>query len=614
MASRVLATSGGDHTTLADWASWATNPANFGGAANWDDPTNGGDQILRVANSTFTFTSSQVLDLDALVTATYYKATVRPNTEGSVTYVGAKVAADGTLNLSSVDKNPRFSNSGYSHAYMVDLSSCTAVEWRFEGLAFILANHRTGCLRFASGATRHVYIDRCIFADRTGGGEPVFNGGPTGAAAGRIHLRSCVVDCLDNVNGMVFWQACSGAFILGNTIRIGSGGTTFLTGAGSQIAVKAYGNAIYHTSDGSSAFTGTGISAADFPTNYNVSNLTGTNWTSDFDSAGDVNNSTIANMFVSSTNQYPKSAGALHGVVSWAGLPSDVQAVWPTLDFIGNTVTQSGSFSAGAFYVAGTTTYNETISDGATNDHSFTIAGTFVPTLSDATTGAESFLAGLSISMSLSDSVTSAESVSAAVTFGPVLSEVGAAGESHATTAVMQPTTSDSGTAGESYATTVAFAATIVDSGAGAESFGAAATLIATLTDAGSGGESFIGGLLLSEGFTDSATAAESLTYSLIFGAVLSDSSLVGESFGAAATFAANFLDALSAGDSFVGGMVFSETITAGGTTGESFADLLALYGIFSVLTVVSTVGRIELVSSGPASVFSDVTEQPSRA
>ena len=356
MASRVLGP-GGDHPNLKDWEAWVTNPANFPETGNWDAATNGGEQILRVADQGILFTSLQALDLDALVTATNHKVTIRPNFEGGATAVGAKVAADGSINLATVDKNPSLYNQFYNHQYVIDISNTSNVEWHIQDITIRAGQHRTGLIRFPGNPTRHIYIDRCLLYDRSGGGEPNFNGGPVGAAAGRIHIRSCFIDCTDNTHGMVVWWYASGIRLLGNTIRIWPSNTTAMTQAwnpGDQLPVDVYGNVFYlPTADGDTNFTATTISAASFPSNFNVSNLTGANWTSDFDGAGDVNNSTRASMFVSSTNQYPKENGALHGVVTWSGLPAVIQAVWPDKDFLGATITKSGAFSAGAIYVPG---------------------------------------------------------------------------------------------------------------------------------------------------------------------------------------------------------------------------------------------------------------------
>jgi hypothetical protein len=50
--------SGGNHTSLEDWEAWVNDVGNFGAAANWDDPTNGGHQIVRVADQAIVFGTS----------------------------------------------------------------------------------------------------------------------------------------------------------------------------------------------------------------------------------------------------------------------------------------------------------------------------------------------------------------------------------------------------------------------------------------------------------------------------------------------------------------------------------------------------------------------------
>lgn len=352
MASRLLALSGGDHTTLEDWEAWVTNPANFGASANWDDPTNGGEQILRVADQQIIFTSLQALDLDALVTATNYKVTIRPNYEGGVTSVGAKVAADGIFDAGTVDKTPRLVNSGYNHQFVLDISNTSTVEWYIEGLTIRPAHHRSGSIAFPANPTRNIYVDRCIVADRTPGGASVFIGGPQPTAVGRVYVRSCLLDSSDDV--AMLWNNASGVFLLGNTIRVGTPVSPFIhRSGGGQLLVHVYGNAIYYVIDGSTAFEGTNMWVpSDFVTGYNVANMSGASWTSDFSGVGNVSNSTIAGMFVSATNQYPKAGGALADAVTWSGLPPSIQAAWPDFDFFGVAIAKSGTFSAGAIYLA----------------------------------------------------------------------------------------------------------------------------------------------------------------------------------------------------------------------------------------------------------------------
>lgn len=356
MASRLLALSGGDHTTLADWAAWVTNPVNFGTSGNWNDPTNGGDQILRVANTAFSFGAQQALSINALVTATYYKVTIRPNTEGGVTEVGAKVAADGTLNVSSVSKTPSFGFTG-SHQVILDISGTTAVEWTIQGIGFFPGQHRMGAVRLPTSTTRNIYFDRCILVDRSGGNIACIWEGPTTAGSGRAYFRSCVIDARDSSFGGPITGNGSGTYFLGCTIQLQAGTSTAFHVTGTNVSpLYVYGCAIYAIDAGSATYSGTNASAANFQQNYNVSNITGAAWTDDFTGAGNVSNSPIPEMFVGAADQYPKNpAGSLLGVVNWSGLPPGVQSVWPDKDFLGTTITRSGTFSAGAICLSAST-------------------------------------------------------------------------------------------------------------------------------------------------------------------------------------------------------------------------------------------------------------------
>lgn len=351
MASRLLKASGGDHTTIADWEAWVSDTANFGGT-NWDDTGgNGGDQTLRFANETFNFASNDI-DADALVTATYFKITFRPDTENSVTSVGEKVEADGTLPIATVSKTPQVTTSS-THARVINLTSSPNAEWHIEGLHLAADNAiRRGALQVPTQPTKDVYIDRCILTDKQQGNHAVINGGGNGSHAGKIYIRSCVMYGVDTAIGVTIYRLASNVYMLGCTIRH-ENNATLITGASSnQNPVKVYGCAFYEGTDGQNRIA-TNIAAANFDSDYNVANFNGTNWTDDFAGAADVSNSTIANMFVGSADQNPKVGGSLESVVSWSGLPADVQAAWPDTDFYGNTITKSGTFSAGAIYVPG---------------------------------------------------------------------------------------------------------------------------------------------------------------------------------------------------------------------------------------------------------------------
>lgn len=359
MASRHLKASGGDHPTMADWEAWVTDPANFGGT-DWDDTTsgNGGDQILRFADEIFTEIAN-TLTVGALATATYYKVTFRPNTEGGVTSVGEKMLADGVVNLSTVTKTPSIRTQD-AHQFALDVFGSPSIEWHIEGLQIdsTALGHRRGGVRFSNAPTRDSYLDRCFLRDMSGGGGNMIYGGDPGvfggggaANGGKIYVRACT---MANSDAFQLWWDASAAYMLGCTVRMDR--DTLFDGASewwhTQFDVKAYGNAFYSDTEPGSRIA-INFSAAKFFSDYNVSNFTNTDWTTYFDGAADLNGSTRAAMFVSTTDHNPLVGGTLDGAVDWASLPADVQAAWPDTDFYGATITKSGTLTAGAIYLEG---------------------------------------------------------------------------------------------------------------------------------------------------------------------------------------------------------------------------------------------------------------------
>jgi hypothetical protein len=134
-------------------------------------------------------------------------------------------------------------------------------------------------------------------------------------------------------------------------------GYKFITRSTNHHPYKCYGNAIVSPTDGATVQLGSDVwrGLNLWETGFNVSNINSANWLWYFNGPGDVNNSTMANMFVSTTNFYPKSNGALSNAVTWELLPKEIQDLWPDTDFLGNTIVKFGNFSAGAIYVAGNT-------------------------------------------------------------------------------------------------------------------------------------------------------------------------------------------------------------------------------------------------------------------
>lgn len=351
MASRLLASSGGDHTTIADWEAWVTDAANFN-STDWDDTMsgNGGDQTLRFAGETFAL-NQNVIDADALATATYFKVTFRPNTEGSVVPVGQQIETDGTMNIPTLTaKTPRV-QVVENHFWSLDLTDSPNVEWHIEDLFLGADNaHRHGCIKFPTAPQKDVYLDRCFLRDNFGGGVYMISGGAATGNPGRIFVRSCALHLGDAYESTV-WNSMSGAYLLGNTIYIDgpTTGTAFLA-SGSQLPVYLYGNAFFKPADGS-LVVGSNISGSDFQTGYNISNMVGADWENDFGGIGDVSNSTRAAMFVSISDHNPLDGGSLYGAVTWSELPSGVRTAWSDTDFYGNTIVKSGRFTAGCIYI-----------------------------------------------------------------------------------------------------------------------------------------------------------------------------------------------------------------------------------------------------------------------
>lgn len=346
MNSRIVGTTG-DHASIADWEAWVTDSSNFNGG-DWDDTVsgNGGDQVVRFQDQQHANTNNSIV-CDTLATATYFKVTFRPDTENGVDPVGTTVASAGSIDMDAGTTPSIYSSQNHSAHLLLDGSP--DVEWHIDDLClgYGTSGNRRRSIQFSSSTDFDVYIDRCWLISYPAASGRAYRYGPTGASAGRIYMRSNMI--YSDFNARMFTEM-SGYYILGNTFAFDDSDDTFAYVASSGVIPSyLYGNAIFEfEGDGSTTTTAWDGTGSDFLTDYNVSNYTGAAWTGDFDGADDIDNSTRAAAFVNTTTDwYPKDAGALDGAVDYDALSAGLKAVWPTHDFLGQLIPTSGTITAG---------------------------------------------------------------------------------------------------------------------------------------------------------------------------------------------------------------------------------------------------------------------------
>lgn len=336
----------GDDADLDAWETFVTTASNFNGT-DWDDGVsgNGGDQAAELQDQAFTKGVGYIIGALSLATATNHVVTVRP-------VAGTSAGAD--HQAVGIDPDTLYTpylSATTNHQYALSIDAATQVEWHFEDFTLTTNGSRRHCLKLPTSPSYDIYVDRCHLRKTTGGGAQITNFGPTNGK--NLYIRSCLLRNAENDRN-THSSVGNNLHVLGCTYKDsnGVGGSWAVFRASASTNINVYGCALAAAADADTR-RATDVSAAEFKSDYNVSTYGNADWTADFDGTNDLNNKTRAGMFDGATGEvHPKASGDLDGAVTWSVLPSAIQTAWPDTDFFGQTITKSGTLTAGCVQLA----------------------------------------------------------------------------------------------------------------------------------------------------------------------------------------------------------------------------------------------------------------------